>query len=81
MMKSSTGYAIPINLVLASIVAVVFTGSHSGVVLESDIPLLGIAMALVIQEILLVQWLSATANVDYTKRLIGSQISVNKRLG
>lgn len=80
MMKSSTGYAIPINLVLASIVAVVFTGSHSGVVLESDIPLLGIAMALVIQEIILVQWLSATANVDYTKRLIGSQISVNKRL-
>jgi hypothetical protein len=79
-MGNSTTYAIPINLVLAAIVAAVFTGSKSEIVLESDIPLLGIALALIIQEILLVQWLSSAANVDYTKRLVGSQISVNKRI-
>jgi hypothetical protein len=79
-MGNSTTYAIPINLVLAAIVAAVFTGSKSEIVLESDIPLLGIALALIIQEILLVQWLSSAANVSYTKRLIGSQISVNKRI-
>ena len=79
-MGNSTTYAIPINLVLATIVAAVFTGSKSEIVLESDIPLLGIALALIIQEIILVQWLSSAANVDYTKRLVGSQISVNKRI-
>jgi hypothetical protein len=79
-MGNSTTYAIPINLVLAAIVAAVFTGSKSEIVLESDIPLLGIALALIIQEIVLVQWLSSAANVNYTKRLVGSQISVNKRI-
>ena len=79
-MKSSTTYAIPINILLASLVAIVFSGSNPGIVLESDIPFLGIALALIIQEIILVQWLSHAANVEYTKRLIGSQISLRKRI-
>ena len=79
-MKSSTTYAIPINILLASLVAIVFSGSNPGIVLESDIPLLVIALALIIQEIILVQWLSHAANVEYTKRLIGSQISLRKRI-
>lgn len=79
-MKSSTTYAIPINILLASLVAIVFSSSNPGIVLESDIPLLGIALALIIQEIILVQWLSHAANVEYTKRLIGSQISLRKRI-
>ena len=79
-MKSSTTYAIPINILLASLVAIVFSGSNPGIVLESDIPFLGIALALIIQEIILVQWLSHAANVEYNKRLIGSQISLRKRI-
>jgi len=80
MSNVSTGLGIPINFLLASIVAMIFAGTQSGSVFESDIPIIGIAIALFAQEIILVQWLSRSANLDYEERLLGLRVSTNTRI-
>ncbi len=80
MSNISTGYGIPFNLFLATVVALTFAGTGSNSVLSSDIPIIGIAIALIIQEIVLVQWLSRGANLQYEERLLGLQVSTQTRL-
>jgi hypothetical protein len=78
-MKTSSSLGIPINLGIATIIALIFTGSKETSIFQSDIPIFGLALGVIIQEILLVQWLSRSANTLYEERLMGLDISTTKR--
>lgn len=78
-MVRSSRLGIPLNLTLAATVAAVFAGTYSGSVLASDVPVTGIAIALLVQEAVLVQWLSRGANIEFEERLLGYRASNSSR--
>ena len=79
-MARSTNFGIPFNIGMAIIVGTVFSVSGDSTALESDIPIIGIGIALILQEAILVQWLSRDANIEFEERLIGHNVSLSQRL-
>tara|TARA_A100001037_G_C15051689_1_gene590426 strand:+ start:257 stop:973 length:717 start_codon:yes stop_codon:yes gene_type:complete len=79
--RDSTRWGIPFNLACALIVGIAFSARNEGLgAFQSDIPIIGIALALLLQEIVLVQWLSRDANSDFTVRLLDYDITDSKRM-
>ena len=68
-MMNPQGYII--NIGLSIIVGLVFAGVQSDDVIRNDLPWWGFAGALLLQEALLVQWLSRDKNTAFENRIIG----------
>ena len=81
MRRQSSRFGIPFNLAAAFTVGMVFSARNEDLgAFQSDIPMIGIALALLFQEIILVQWLSSEANSAFTERLLDYQITDAKRI-
>jgi hypothetical protein len=80
MAGGSTRFGIPINLALAFGVGAAFSvRSSDGNAFESDLPVIGIAIGMFIQEMVLVQILSRDANTGYEDRLLGNEVTPSRR--
>jgi len=78
--RQSTRLGIPFNLAAALVVGIAFSVRSKGMTaFESDIPIIGIALVMLFQEGILVQWLSSDANSDFTNRLLDYDITDEKR--
>ena len=81
MPRHSSRLGIPFNLASALLVGAVFSvGSSEASAFEADITIIGIAIAMIAQEAILVQWLSKNANDDFTERLLDYEITDTKRI-
>jgi hypothetical protein len=72
------GYVI--NIGLSMLVGLVFAGAQNDDVIRSDLPWWGFAGALLLQEALLVQWISRDKNTAFENRIIGPLAKHNVRL-
>jgi len=78
--ERSTRLGIPINLALAITIGIAFSvRSSESSAFESDLPVIGLAIGLFLQEMVLVQILSRDANSSFEERLLGHNITSSKR--
>jgi len=78
--ERSARLGIPINLALAIAIGIAFSvRSSESNAFESDLPVIGLAIGLFLQEMILVQILSRDANSSFEERLLGHNITSSKR--